>query len=123
MARSLQPGDRIRVYGGYESEPDWLAQSPEGYVGTVRDFVEGWGDAPSALVELDHEISVSTNWGVAAQGRFLVLIFAWAEMDWSKPGPRLHVCLLGAPPDDGQASQAEFKRTCVESHASWNFAS
>jgi hypothetical protein len=122
MVRSLQTDDRVRVYGGYDPEPDWLAQSPEGYVGTVTAFVDGWGDAPSAVVELDKELSVSTSWGVTARGRFLVLTFAWMEMDWSTPGPRLHVCLLEAQPNDGPVSEAEFKRTLVESHASWNFA-
>ena len=111
----------MRVYDGYEAEPKWLAGHPDGYVGVVQGFVEDTNGQPAAVVALDQEITLeSASTGEALRGRYLLLTFAWTGMNWSRPGPRLHVHLFQEPPTR-YPSRAEFRRSWVESHASWNF--
>jgi hypothetical protein len=85
--RKLQQGDRVRVTGGYDMEPQWLAHRPDGHVGTVQGFIEDSNGEPAAVIALDGEIALTSTAGEPLRGRFLLLTFAWTEMNWSTPGP------------------------------------
>jgi hypothetical protein len=122
--RRLRKGDRIRVGGGYDSDPKWLAEAPDGgsYTATVERFIDGPNGHPAAVVVLDRNVNlVGANSGEPISGRYLLLTFAWRGMSWRKPGPRLHVHLFDQPPSE-YPSEPEFLQRWVESHADWEFA-
>lgn len=56
--KALAAGDRVRVFGSYWFDDNWLDPSPDGYTGTVRTFIPGQNEQPAAVVELDREIGV-----------------------------------------------------------------
>lgn len=122
MRRALQVGDRVLVRGGYDMDPMWLAQSREGYRGTVIAFVDRRRRLPSAVVALDEELVLPHGAGAVKgreiRGSYLVLDQAWSDSDWSTDGPRLHVRLLRDwPPGDADSDETGGAR--VESHADY----
>ena len=118
----LKQGDRVSVAGGYDMEPRWLEGHPDGYIGTVEGFLQDTNGHDAAVIQLEQEVTMAgASSGKSLRGRYLLLTFAWAEMNWSEPGPRLHVHLLEDVPAK-YLSEAEFHQRWVESHASWDFA-
>jgi hypothetical protein len=112
--RSLQVGDRIRVFGGFGGDPPWL-HGGVGYRGTVERFIpEDEGDEQlAAVVRLDETISVH-----AVRGQVVVLHLAWLGTDWATQRPRVHVELCDFdPPSLGW--QARQHGAWVESHATF----
>lgn len=45
-AWQLTVGDRVRVFDGYDMDPEWLAASVAGYEGRVGAFIPGQNDRP-----------------------------------------------------------------------------
>jgi hypothetical protein len=60
---NLQVGDRVRVYGGYDYQPEWLAANPEGYAGRVVEFIPGQNQLPAPVIELDEELVLPAGAG------------------------------------------------------------
>jgi hypothetical protein len=66
-AQILSVGDAVRVFGGYDSRPGWLAGS-SGYTGTVVAFIPGQNEQEAAVVRLDERLVLPR-----AQGDHVVL--------------------------------------------------
>ena len=121
-ARKLTVGDRVRVFGGYDMQPEWLAVSITGYEGRVRAFIPGQNDRLAALVELDSELVLEQGAGAVrgqtVRGRFLVLELGHTGTDWATSEPRIHVELCeDAPPPVRWQERA--RGSWVESHATY----
>ncbi len=114
VGQPLVVGQRVRVYGGYDAEPAWLAGSPDGYLGTVVAFIPGWDVLPSAVVEADQDIRIGSD-----SGRFLVLTQAWEGVPWGQSSPRVHVELCSSMPEPQSPDEREHG-AWVESHASFD---
>jgi hypothetical protein len=121
-ARELAVGDRVRVFGGYDMDPEWLAASTSGYEGRVGAFIPGQNDRLAAVVELDSELILEQGAGAVrgqiVRGRFLVLELGHTGTDWATPEPRVHVELCeDAPPPTRW--QDRVRGAWVESHATY----
>lgn len=122
LVRSLRVGDSVVVFGGYDTEPAWLAGHGEGYPGRVTRFIPGQNEQPAAVVELDRELVLEEGAGAAlghaVRGRWLVLELGHAGTDWSTPTPRIHVELCDFPPP-AVRWQDRRQGVWVESHATY----
>ncbi|MGO9496411.1 MAG: hypothetical protein ACLQA5_06820 [Solirubrobacteraceae bacterium] len=56
----LTVGDRIRVSGGYDYQPDWLAGGT-GYTGTVVAFIPGQNEREAAVVRFGEKLVLATQ--------------------------------------------------------------
>ena len=120
-SRELRIGDRVRVYGGYDHEPAWLAADPGGYRGVVVDFLVGGDSRPVPVVELDQELVLPEGAGATerpVRGRFLALELGHLNTDWSTPMPRLHIELFDSRPE-ADGSEGRPQGAWVESHATY----
>ena len=109
----LEAGQRVRVYGGYDYEPTWLEGSPDGYTGTVIEFIPGQNTEPAAVVELDDAIEVGD-----ARGKYFVLEQGWVGVRWGQTSPRIHVELCDFKPES-KRWQDRRQGAWVESHATF----
>lgn len=119
--RQLQVGDPVRVGGGYDNEPAWLAANPDGYRGRVAGFIPGQSEQPAAVIELDDELVLpeGTVEDRQVRGRFLVLELGHVGTDWSTPTPRrVHVELCDFAPEAKPWAERR-QGVWVESHASY----
>jgi hypothetical protein len=103
MARRLEVGDRVRVFGGYDMDPPWLAGHLNGYTGEVIEFIPGQNHQPAAVLQFDEELVLPEGAGAVdgreVRGRFVVLELGHVGTDWATPRPRIHVELCeGRPP-------------------------
>jgi hypothetical protein len=115
----LQIGDSVRVGGGYDNEPAWLAANPDGYRGRVAAFIPGQNEQPAAVIELDDELVLpeGTIDDRQVRGRFLVLESGHVGNDWSTPTPRLHIEVCDFAPEAKPWPERRHG-VWVESHAS-----
>lgn len=121
MAGPLAVGEQVRVYGGYDMEPAWLAGQREGYSGTVVDFIPGQNELSAAVVELDEEIALPLGAGAVRSplvGRFLVLELGHVGTDWATITPRIHVELCADRPERRRWKDRT-QGAWVESHATY----
>jgi len=117
----LDVDDRLRVFGGYDMDPAWLAPAPNGYVGAVIGFLPGHNEQPAALVELDEEAVIPELRDLGpVRGRYLVLELGHEGSDWSTPRPRTHVELCDFRPE-AKPWKDRRQGAWVESHATWTF--
>lgn len=110
------------VYGGYDYEPEWLAESPDGYAGRVVEFIPGQNEPPAPVVELDEEVVLPAGAGAVrsseVRGRFLVLELGHEGTDWATPTPRIHVELCDFRPEVARW-QDRRQGAWLESHATY----
>ena len=106
---SLLAGDRVRLSGGYDMEPDWL-QGKGHYLGTVLHFIPGQNNNLAAVIELDHTIRVD---GVS--GRILVLELRYVGAQWSDKNV-VHIELCDFKPE-AKPWKVRQQGKWVESHA------
>lgn len=122
----LVVGDRVLVHGGYDMDPAWLAQGPDGYSGRVIEFIPGQNAAPAAVVALDDQLVLPDGAGAErgneVRGRFLVLELGHTGTDWSTPRPRIHVELCRDRPMAERWQDRE-QGAWVESHATYSVMS
>jgi hypothetical protein len=90
--RRLQPGDRVKLFGGYDMDPEWLCGKNE-HTGTLIRFMPGQNPKPAAVVRLDAPLTVQ---GVT--GEFLVLELRFVGARW-KDGETVHVELCDFDPE------------------------
>jgi hypothetical protein len=121
--RVLVIGDRVRVGGGYDQQPEWLATNPDGYLGQVVGFIPGQNERPATVVELDEELAVKLTDSLGenpreVRGSFLVLELGHVGTDWATTAPRIHVELCDFRPDV-RAYDDRRKGVWAESHATY----
>lgn len=104
--------DRVRVSGGYDMDPEWLAGG-DGLLGTVFRFIPGQSDALAAVVRLDEELRLSR-----ATGRYAVLELGHVGSTWTEVLPRVHVELCDFEPE-AVRWEDRHKGVWVESHATY----
>jgi hypothetical protein len=111
MFDALKVGDRIRLAGGYDMDPKWLAGS-ESYTGIVSEFIPGQNKANAAVVRLDQAITVD---GIS--GDILVLELRYEGAKW-KGTETVHVELCDFVPE---SKSWKFRKQglWVESHATY----
>jgi len=108
---SIQTGDRIKVSGGYDFEPEWLDGS-ESVTGVVVAFMPGQNDRPAAVIKLETRIRFGD-----VMGDILVLELRYVGADWSPTGI-VHVELCDFMPDPIPWRDRR-KGKWAESHASY----
>jgi hypothetical protein len=111
-ARALAVGDRVRLFGGYDRDPEWLDDRHE-VLGVVERFIPGQNEQPAAIVRLDEELTVGDT-----TGQVVVLELGWVGTDWSTPEPRIHIELCDFDPEP-RRWQERRQGAWVESHASY----
>ena len=113
----LSPGDRIRLFGGYDFDPPWLKNRSH-YQATVLKFFDNEIDKRrgderlSALIEFDEPISFD-----GLEGRFGVILGRWEGQEWEKKGV-VHVHLLSREISSASEITKDSSRW-MESHASY----
>jgi hypothetical protein len=81
---NLIAGDRISVYGGYETKPKWLWGRKE-----VSGVVSGWiareGRSPVCTVELDDPLPLTEveEYVGPRTGKFLALKLRYSDAKWT----------------------------------------
>jgi len=115
-AQALTVGDFVRISGGYDFEPDWLAGGP-GYTGTVVAFIPGQNEREAAVVHLDQKLVLP-----AAEGEYAVLELGHLGSSWATPKPRVHVELCDFEPE-ARRWQDRRQGAWVESHATYEVLS
>jgi hypothetical protein len=109
---ALKVGDRVRLYGGYDTEPAW-GRNP--LLGTVASFIPGQNDPPAAVVKLDNAVSAE---GVT--GDLIVLELRYVGARWRDTGI-VHIELCDFVPE----AKTWFQRRpgkWIESHATYSKA-
>jgi hypothetical protein len=107
--RSIRPGDRLLLSGGYEMAPRWLCGRPS-HIGTVIDLVPGQSDQSAVLLKLDAPIEVD-----GLSGEFLVLETRYVGQAWTDKGT-VHLELCNFEPER-KRWQDRRQGKWVESHA------
>ena len=79
IGRPLASGQRVRVFGGYDTNPAWLKDDPDGYEGVVVEFIPG-GRASAAVIALDVPLFAG-----GIEGEIVVLEQAWEGIPGAKP--------------------------------------
>jgi hypothetical protein len=105
-------GDRVRLFGGYDQDPEWLGGRPEVF-GIVERFIPGQNKEPAAVVRLDEELTVGE-----AKGSLVVLELGLVEADWTTSEPRIHVELCNFEPESHRWKERR-QGAWVESHATY----
>lgn len=81
--KTLEVGDRIELYGGYDYDPLYLKNPPSSTrTGVVTKFITGQNESLAAIVKLDSKIS-----GDSITGDILVLELRYKEQNWFTTGP------------------------------------
>ena len=105
----IAPGERVRLSGGYDMDPRWLA-GKEYLNGTVQGFIPGQNALPACVVTLDDPIDVEGCSGVV-----LVLELRYAGSSW-QDAETVHVELCSELPES-KRWQDRRQGKWVESHA------
>jgi len=112
-------GDRLRVSGGYDMEPEWLA-GLSAVQGLVVKWIPSGNAAPACVLELDVALTATgllRSRRETVTGTHLVLAQRYAEAPWTHTGT-VHVELCDFVPDD-QPWGARRAGAWVESHATY----
>jgi len=113
----LKPGDRIRLYGGYDPEPGWLC-GKKAYSARVIAFIDSRIKARSgderlcAVVELDDHIEFE-----GLKSRHVLLQLRYRGQRWHCSGI-VHINLLNGPVADASKLTDSSSRW-MESHAQY----
>jgi hypothetical protein len=109
MSKTPGAGDRLRLSGGYDMEPEWLGG--QRYVeGVITRFIPGQNEAAAAVVKLDEPLRSGT-----ATGEYLVLELRYVGAGWTDT-QTVHVELCDFEPE-AKAWQQRKQGKWVESHA------
>ena len=113
MAGKLNVGDRVRVGGGYDMQPQWLG-GRQYYSGTVKALIPGQNDMPAVVVVLAADAAFEDY-----AGKYLVqnLELRYAGATWTETGT-VHVELCDFEPE-ARPWQDRRQGKWVESHATY----
>lgn len=105
----LEIGDRVFVFGSYDSVPEWLSDKP-GYAGTIERAIPGQNDTSALVIRTDETV---TAMGVS--GNILIMQLRYVGAEW-RSGAIAHIELCDFEPD---AVRWEERRQgqWIESHA------
>ena len=117
IGRPLAPGQRVRVFGGYDTNPAWLKDDPDGYEGVVAEFIPGRNELPAVVVDL-----VVPLFAGGIEGGIVVLEQAWEGIPWGQTSPRVHVELCDFKPEH-KRWQDRRRGAWIESHATFEVVS
>ncbi|HEY3301856.1 MAG TPA: hypothetical protein VGJ90_13880 [Methylophilaceae bacterium] len=111
MFGTLKVGDRIRLSGGYDMEPKWLAGN-DCYFGAIIEFILGQNQTPAAVVKLDQPIIFDDT-----TSDIVILELRYEGSKWSKK-ETVHIELCDFMP---QAASWKSRKqgNWVESHATY----
>ena len=109
MPDVLKAGDRIRLSGGYDMDPEWLGDQGF-FMGVVTAFITGQNEMPAAVVQLDENIHFR-----GATGNILILELRYEGAKWN-PGETVHVELCDFLPEN-KRWQDRRQGLWIESHA------
>ena len=91
----LMQGNRIRLRGGYDYDPEFLNNPPnKERVGKVIKFIPGQNEEQAAVVKLDFPITCR-----GLTGNYLVLELRYVGQTWVTDGP-VHLELCDFVPED-----------------------
>jgi hypothetical protein len=113
----LKPGDRIKLFGGYDMDPRWL-KDRDCYYATVLKFFDNKiekrkGDERlSAVIEFDDLVTFE-----GLQGKYGVILGRWEGQLWERKGV-VHVHLIDREVSDSSEITKDNSRW-MESHASY----
>ncbi len=113
----LEPGNRIKLFGGYDMEPRWLSERDSCHA-TVLKFFDNRiehrnGDERlSAVIEFDEPVTFG-----GLKGKYAVILGRWEGQKWEKNGV-VHVYLLNREISEPSEITADNSRW-MESHASY----
>lgn len=117
LGRPLAPGQRVRVFGGYDTNPAWRKDDPDGYEGVVTDFIPGKNELPAVVIELDAPLRAG-----GIEGDIVVLEQAWEGVLWGQSSPRIHVELCDFKPEQKRWHDRR-RGAWIESHATFEVVS
>ena len=115
--QKLKPGDRIRLFDGYDMDPPWL-KNRECYCATVLRFIDNkiekrsGDEGLSAVIEFDDEFEFK-----GFKGKFGILLGRWEGQLWEAKGV-VHVYLLAVEIKQQEEMTRE-NSYHIESHASY----
>jgi hypothetical protein len=113
----LKPGDRIKLFGGYDMDPRWL-KDRDCYYATVLKFFDNKiekrkGDERlSAVIEFDDLVTFE-----GLQGKYGVILGRWEGQLWEMKGV-VHVHLIDREVLDS-SEITKVNSRWMESHASY----
>ena len=107
----LLPGDRVRLFGGYDMDPAWLCGKNE-HIGTLIRFMPGQNNEPAAVIRLDAPITVK---GIC--GDIVVLELRYEGAIW-KDQETVHIELCDFDPEPIPWKDRK-QGKWIESHASY----
>ncbi len=112
--KRLKIGNRVKLWGGYSTSPEWLS-GKNAYYGEVVDFIPGYYKNEDAVVRLDEEISFS-----GIKGKILILTLRYKNAIWSK-AEIVHLHLFDSIPqgDKWRLNKDGWDKSHIESHASY----
>jgi hypothetical protein len=106
-----ETGRRIRLSGGYDMDPMWLADRDH-YDGTVEGFIAGMGEIPELVVRLDEALSVA-----GMTGNIVVLDLRFAGHEWTR-SETVGIELCDFVPED-KPPRARRRGKTVETYATY----
>lgn len=113
LGRPLTIGQRVRIFGGYDMNPAWLKEDPDGYEGVVTEFIPGRKELPAAVIDLDIPLRAG-----GIDGSIVVLEQASEGVAWGQTSPRIHVELCDFQPAPTRW-QDRRRGAWIESHATF----
>ena len=116
---TLEVGSRIRLFGGYDFEPQWLT-GREDILATVTRWIPGQNSLPACVVHLDESLTASGLVRGKRQtitGSIAVLELRYTGSPWVASGT-VQVELCDFEPDEAPWPKRNIG-AWVESHASY----
>lgn len=107
----LRMGDRVRLAGGYDTQPRWL-DGRAAYFGECISFIPGENGRSAAVIRLDEPITFDS-----VTGSYVVLRLRYVGARWAKH-ETVHVELFTEPPVTLQAPAT--RGLWIESHANYH---
>lgn len=111
MSEKLIVGDRLRLSGGYDWDPQWL-QGHQHRVATITRFIPGQNDTPALVARLDDPISIDE-----ITGQVVVLELRYRGANWDHTNT-VHVELCDFEPEE-KTWKDRRQGKWIESHATY----
>jgi hypothetical protein len=111
-----QPGQRIRLSGGYDAFPEWRAEQETHRDGTVVGFIAGQGQEPALVVQLDEPIVVRRRFRTR-KGDIAILELRQSGATWTD-SEVVHIEVCDFMPEN-KPWPLRRRGTWVESHATY----
>lgn len=111
MSEELTVGDRLRLSGGYDWEPQWL-QGQQHRMAAITRFIPGQNDAPAVVAHLDAPISIDQ-----ITGQVVVLELRYKGVRWDHANT-VHIELCDFEPE-AKTWKDRRQGKWIESHATY----